>query len=160
MWILWNFNCGWWAPVKNQSLSLTSLMSLRICEMKHHQGTHVRRASWMERLLIYWKPDRTGLIQHPGALWAYNTCVMKVIPALITFHTLVCTQSSPYTVYRKNPSVDGWCGVFQDKPYYRKERTLCEGPGRPPQVVTSSLAIPSRVQFSESWKLRVPLGCQ
>lgn len=41
--------------------------------------------------------DRIGLIQHPGALWAHNICVMKVIPAFITFHVPVCTQSSPYT---------------------------------------------------------------
>ena len=62
------------------------------------KGAHIGKANWMGRFLIYWMPDRIGPIQHPGALWAYDICVMKVMPALITFHIPSCIQSSPYTM--------------------------------------------------------------
>ena len=62
------------------------------------KGAHRGRANWTGRLLIYWRPDRMGLMQHPGALWACDICVMKVMPTLITSHIPICTQSLPYTM--------------------------------------------------------------
>lgn len=37
-------------------------------------------------------------MQLPGALRGYGSCVMEVMPALITFQIPTCARSSPYTM--------------------------------------------------------------